>query len=308
MYADVDIETVAECDYTQVHLTGIPKDDQAPDSLFFRYSNLLWESGEWVERDTTEKFVRNASDTYRLMPIYAETSLLSVWDADPDTTTDSHAVAIISDYPIPDLQAYTFRMTARTETRGKSDEKTNEANRPVHDSIISGLSAPFTVLFDANPTPRVNYIEWRIQLGSSLATTPRHDRTFRYTFTGAENAQAYTVKLHCKGVSECERDTQRVAVSVTTSRLLVPNVFTPNGDSRNDEFRVMYQSLSEFHIWVYNRWGKEVYSSSNPDAGWDGYIGGRPAAEGAYFYVVRAKGTDGQEYKMGGDINLIRGK
>jgi gliding motility-associated-like protein len=100
----------------------------------------------------------------------------------------------------------------------------------------------------------------------------------------------------------------------------------------NDEFRVAYRSLKEFHIWVYNRWGKLVYESTDPAKGWDGTINGRPAAEGAYFYVVRAKGTDADKYaeyiglkatynkkkleadksvigiyQMSGDINLIRG-
>jgi gliding motility-associated-like protein len=77
--------------------------------------------------------------------------------------------------------------------------------------------------------------------------------------------------------------------------LLVPNVFTPNGDGANDEFRVVYRSIKEFHCWVYNRWGMLVYQWSDPAKGWDGTIGGRPAAEGAYFYVIRALGTDADE-------------
>ena len=109
-------------------------------------------------------------------------------------------------------------------------------------------------------------------------------------------------------------------------------MFTPNGDGKYDEFRVAYRSLRDFHIWVYNRWGKLVYESTDPAKGWDGNINGRPAAEGAYFYVVRAMGTDADKnasfmmkasynkkklnadesvlgiYQMSGDINLLRGK
>ena len=123
-----------------------------------------------------------------------------------------------------------------------------------------------------------------------------------------------------------------VTVAVAESYLAVPNVFTPNGDGKNDEFRVAYRSLRDFHIWVYNRWGKLVYESTDPAKGWDGNINGRPAAEGAYFYVVRAMGTDADKnasfmmkasynkkklnadesvlgiYQMSGDINLLRGK
>ena len=123
-----------------------------------------------------------------------------------------------------------------------------------------------------------------------------------------------------------------MTVAVSESYLAVPNVFTPNGDGKNDEFRVAYRSLKEFHCWVYNRWGKLVYEWDDPAKGWDGTINGRPAAEGAYFYVIRALGTDAAKdaqytmkavynkkklnadesvigvYQMSGDINLLRGK
>jgi gliding motility-associated-like protein len=131
----------------------------------------------------------------------------------------------------------------------------------------------------------------------------------------------------------CTADSMEVKVNISESYLAVPNVFTPDdGNTQNDEFRVAYRSLKEFHIWVYNRWGKLVYESTDPAKGWDGTINGRPAAEGAYFYVVRAKGTDAEKYaeyiglkatynkkkleadksvigiyQMSGDINLIRG-
>ena len=111
--------------------------------------------------------------------------------------------------------------------------------------------------------------------------------------------------------------------------LEVPNVFTPNGDGANDEFRVVYRSLKEFHCWVYNRWGHLVYEWSDPAKGWDGTINGKPAAASAYYYVIRALGTDAEQgaeymakptynklkkkqelpigvYQLSGDINLLR--
>ena len=122
-----------------------------------------------------------------------------------------------------------------------------------------------------------------------------------------------------------------VTVNISESYLAVPNVFTPNGDGQNDEFRVAYRSLREFHCWVYNRWGHLVFEWTDPAKGWDGTIsGGRPAAEGAYFYVIRALGTDAAKnakysakasykkkkanadesvigvYQLSGDINLLR--
>jgi len=97
-----------------------------------------------------------------------------------------------------------------------------------------------------------------------------------------------------------------ITVTVSTSSIEAPNVFTPNGDGHNDEFRVAYKSIIQFDAWVYNRWGRLVYKWSDPMKGWDGNIGGKKAAAGAYFYVIKAVGADGKKYKLKGDINLLR--
>jgi gliding motility-associated-like protein len=101
-------------------------------------------------------------------------------------------------------------------------------------------------------------------------------------------------------------------IEVINSMLEIPNVFTPNGDGINDEFKVSYKSLVSFSAKVYNAWGRLVYSWTDPAQGWDGTIGGNPAAEGTYFYYIEAVGADKDEkgnpisYVYKGDINLLR--
>ena len=155
----------------------------------------------------------------------------------------------------------------------------------------------------------------------------RNDQDIRYTFY---EPGSYRVVCSVNNAT-CATDSSEVVVNISESYLAVPNVFTPNGDGKNDEFRVAYRSIKEFHCWVYNRWGKLVYEWSDPAKGWDGTINGRPAAEGAYYYVIRALGTDAPTnasymmkavytkkklnadeavigvYQLSGDINLIRG-
>ena len=129
----------------------------------------------------------------------------------------------------------------------------------------------------------------------------------RYTF---EDYGTYYVKLevyrdYANGTRCSMRDS--VEVSVSESFLGVPNVFTPNGDGKNDEFRVAFRSLRSFHCWVYNSWGKLVYEWSDPAKGWDGRVNGRKnAPTGTYFYIIKAEGTDGVKHNCKGDINIIR--
>ncbi len=202
------------------------------------------------------------------------------------------------------------RPTTITTTRGTGDplDLSNEVERPIEESQLAG-SAPLDIYFKANATPAGKYYSWKIYKGERDLIVQRTDAEQRYTF---DKTGVYRVVM-CVSNDSCTTDSVEVKVTASASQLLVPNVFTPNGDGKNDEFRVMYRSITEFHCWIYNRWGKLVYEWTDPAKGWDGTINGRPAAESAYFYVIRAVGADrieGEEigiYELKGDINLIRG-
>jgi len=123
-------------------------------------------------------------------------------------------------------------------------------------------------------------------------------------------AGTYQNTLHIVNeVSKCEDTSEPQEIIVFESDLQVPNVFTPNGDGVNDEFRVAYRSIKTYRIDIFNRWGRKVYSSTNPALGWDGRIGKGEASPGVYFYVIEAEGFIKEErYKLHGTITLIRGK
>ena len=112
-----------------------------------------------------------------------------------------------------------------------------------------------------------------------------------------------------KGLSEelC-RDSFFACINISESELLIPNVFTPNDDGINDEFKVTYKSIESYRCRIYNQWGKKVYDSTDITKGWDGTIGSARASIGTYFYIIEARGTDGRQFKEQGDINLVRSK
>ena len=85
-----------------------------------------------------------------------------------------------------------------------------------------------------------------------------------------------------------------------------PNAFSPNGDGRNDEWKVSYQSIVSFECHIFNRWGQKMCSFTNPADGWDGKYKGKTVPTGVYFYVIKAKGADGKDYKLSGDINILQ--
>ena len=69
----------------------------------------------------------------------------------------------------------------------------------------------------------------------------------------------------------------------------LPNVFTPNGDDKNELFRPFppYPAVAAFEIYIYDRWGKLVFETDDPDINWNGddMTTGQPCSDGVYFYV-----------------------
>ena len=184
----------------------------------------------------------------------------------------------------------------------------NELDRSGADVTGSG---PLVVAFESRVNPlSINYYEWFIFPVNDPANYMRYnDKDLRYTFT---ESGSYRVRL--VATSDVCEYVDSLDVKVLESSLDVPNVFTPNGDGVNDEFRVAFKSLATYSCQIFNRWGRLVYKSTDPGKGWDGTINGKPAAPGAYYYVIQATGTDVDDegkpvkYKLSGDINLLRGK
>lgn len=92
----------------------------------------------------------------------------------------------------------------------------------------------------------------------------------------------------------------------------IPNAFTPNGDGKNDYFKILFKGDMYIIIFsIYNRFGQRVYSISNTTdqtLAWDGKLDGVDAELGTYYYYAKIicgnKGNRVVELK--GDITLIR--
>lgn len=85
--------------------------------------------------------------------------------------------------------------------------------------------------------------------------------------------------------------------------ILIPNVFTPNGDGKNDAFTIEGDCYKkDYSLTIYNRWGELLFSSADNTESWDGRSSaGSFVAEGVYYYILR---RDGKISK--GHISLIK--
>ena len=90
------------------------------------------------------------------------------------------------------------------------------------------------------------------------------------------------------------------------SELFIPNAFTPNNDGLNDVFLPIFSFIpQEFNLIIYDRHGIRIFSTKNPETGWDGTTGGRNASEGVYMYYVEYKSFNGKRRNQTGNVTLF---
>lgn len=83
-------------------------------------------------------------------------------------------------------------------------------------------------------------------------------------------------------------DTAFLQIIVEPFTVFVPNTFTPDGNTvNNDFFALVGIEPIEWEMTIYNRWGEQVFKSNDPYARWDATYNGIPCKEGMYSYVIR---------------------
>lgn len=199
-----------------------------------------------------------------------------------------------------------FTTTAvRAESKAEQSER-NADNEQVAESSGLGGSAPCDITFTAAVTDAAIFRRWEIsndpEFNDSYLTYDQLE--FSHTFTDAGNTYVRFVANNAAGT--CEYIGESYTISIGESRLECPNAFSPgNADGVNDEWKVSYSSIVDFHCEIFNRWGKRLATLTDPSQGWDGKVGGKAVGSGVYFYVIKARGADDKNYNLSGDINVI---
>jgi gliding motility-associated-like protein len=117
-----------------------------------------------------------------------------------------------------------------------------------------------------------------------------------------------TYTVYAKNVCGLFIDSVRIRSVNCDCKILVPNAFSPNGDGNNDryEIRADCSKLITFELYIYNRYGQQVFQSSNINTSWDGQFKGAPADAGTYFFYLKYKASDAEAIERKGSIDLIR--
>lgn len=86
----------------------------------------------------------------------------------------------------------------------------------------------------------------------------------------------------------------------------IPNVFSPNGDGRNDELKAFGKGVDWFLLTIYDRWGEKVFELSDFNTGWKGDYNGQEMNTAVFVYILKGKYLNGKEIDQKGNFTLLK--
>jgi gliding motility-associated-like protein len=136
-------------------------------------------------------------------------------------------------------------------------------------------------------------------------TSKEKNPTYWYTNT---DTGTYIIWLKTTTQYNCIDSTFEIVYIGPEMTVFIPNAFSPDnfGPGKNNFFWVEADNYKGFEMFVFNRWGEEVFFADQRLPGWNGMYQGKPAQEDVYVYQVNIQNLDGKWYHYNGTVTLLR--
>lgn len=133
----------------------------------------------------------------------------------------------------------------------------------------------------------------------------------RQSFVDAQKPGSYSLEI---SDGTCTyQDTIDIATRhCVRFQVYIPDAFSPDDNGINDSFQPLFPEglhVLQFDLRVYDRWGSLCFQSASPEEGWDGWVRGQKAPQGAYYYTVQLRYRDEDSeasIRRSGEVTLLR--
>jgi gliding motility-associated-like protein len=164
---------------------------------------------------------------------------------------------------------------------------------------ITAIYVNDVVTLTATPTGTGYTYAWSPTVNNPTSATttvsPQTNTTYIVTVTDASG---------CK-------DTGQIFLRVMVPQcdepyIFIPRAFSPNGDGKNDMIYVRGDYLTSVEFVIFNRWGEQVFSTTDKSIGWDGKHRGEPVCPDVYGYYVKGVCQKGEQFFKKGNITVLK--
>lgn len=168
------------------------------------------------------------------------------------------------------------------------------------DPWITTMDTPDIEFFNLSVSDStLQYFEWDFGDGTTSS-----DENPEHTYLVAGE---YEISFRVETINTCW-DTVFGRVAVTEEvKLFIPSAFTPNGDGMNDVFEIKGTPISNFNLYIYDRWGGQIWSTHNFENQWDGTNqSGEPVPAGSYIYQIAGTDYLKRDVNFKGTVTVVR--
>lgn len=271
----------------------------------FRFENVTVLENQNIEISlySTPEPELNGYRIYRTEENGAETVLTEI------APTEDEEIIIIDSTAYPENQPYTYRAEA------------------IDLCDIEAMSADFpstSINLNVETLENRNILEWNLYEGwgtlehrvlryhpaqdqpEEIAVIPGNQTQYEDIPQNLPDQGQYRYRI--EAISNAGQISHsNFAAAVQETKVIMPNAFMPDGGI-SYVFKPKSRNLSseDYQLLIFDRWGKQIFESSQPKEGWDGKINGQKAPQGNYIYLLRFRDEESQMQTQKGNVLLIR--
>jgi gliding motility-associated-like protein len=183
----------------------------------------------------------------------------------------------------------------------------NGYDRPgIYDDTLktsSGCDSVITLNLSVLDKPKVDFGETKdLCIGDSLILFPGVFQNYLWQDSSKQNSYIVSHEGHysVRVTNVCGSTTAEIFIKERICQIFFPNAFTPNGDGKNDAFKILNtNNLKDYQLSIYNRFGQKVFETFDFSTGWNGTYKDKPAETGAYVWYCQFRQHDIQKNLKG---------
>jgi len=162
-----------------------------------------------------------------------------------------------------------------------------------------------TITFTNQSTDVYGIQTWEWEFGDGTDTGAVISLSHTYADTGT-----FCTTLIVTNIHGCHDTTHRCAEINPLFALYIPNAFTPNHNGMNDLFMAKGEGMRSFDMWIFDRWGQQIFHSSDINTGWDGTLQNSHSSvkceEDTYIWLIDANDSFNTTRSYMGKVTLLR--
>jgi gliding motility-associated-like protein len=183
----------------------------------------------------------------------------------------------------------------------------------------NGCIATTTANVIVNPNPIASaYSDITITQGQSATLAASGGGAYLWSSGSIDSITSVSpsaTTIYCVTVTNANNCTDSACVTVEvepldcSGDLYLPNAFSPNNDNQNDSLQVYYKNIlciKSFHIIIYDRWGENIFESTDPSFQWDGIYEGKILNTQVLAYSLSVTFISQPAIEKKGNVSLIR--